>query len=454
MGLLLIGVNHKTAPIAIRERLVISSKAVVELTNSIISRGIALEIVIVFTCNRTEFYFFTKSNTANAAAIRWFKRYWFKDFKDELQSKYYYSFFDSAVVQHIMRVASGLDSMVLGETEIFGQLKAAYGLAQANGGVGKWLGRLFQQAFAAAKLVRSQTKIGVNSLSVAQIAVRLAGLIFADIATARVLVIGAGENAKLIIKQLCAVGVQQIWLVNRQQRKIIELAYSIDANFAWRFIELANLPQHLGLVDIVISSTASELPIIGKGMVESALKVRKHKPMLMIDLAVPRDIEAEVGKLADVYLYCIDDLQIIAAENKRLRHDEVHGAEQIIAQQSDKFAQWQRSQDWVGAITGIRNNSYLVRDACLARSLQQLQHDKDPQQVVRYLAHNLTNRLLHLPMIKLRAAGLAGDVKLLKKIEQIFADFDLGADDVTAEDPDVADPGVENVEDVEIVQTV
>ena len=323
MRLLAVGINHKTAPIEIRERVAFAPDRLPEALHDLKARSRVEEAAILSTCNRTELVCCVKDTTADEVVA------WLGDYhhlrKDQV-NPYIYLHPEQSAVRHMLRVASGLDSMILGEPQILGQIKSAYATAMQAGTVGTLLGRLFQHTFSVAKQVRTDTAIGSSPVSVAFAAVSLAKQIFDDLPQRTVMLIGAGETIELAARHLHENGIGRIIIANRT----VEKAHALASNFNGYAIELSEIPAHLAEADIVISSTASPLPILGKGAVESAIKARKHRPMLMVDIAVPRDIEPEVNFLENVYLYNIDDLQAIADDYLKQRREEIEGCEKII----------------------------------------------------------------------------------------------------------------------------
>jgi glutamyl-tRNA reductase len=317
----------------------------------------------------------------------------------------------------MFRVASGLDSMVLGEPQILGQMKTAYQDATAAGTLGKTLGKLFQHTFAAAKKVRTDTAIGSSPVSVAFAAVRLARRIFEDLGEQTAILIGAGETIELTARHLSENRVGELIIANRTYDR----AHALAQQFNGFAISLAELPKHLARADIVVSSTASQLPILGKGSVESAIKARKHKPMFMVDLAVPRDIEPEVAQLRDVYLYTVDDLRNTVEENLRSRQEAAKQAEEIIDIEVVHFLNWLRAQGATRTIRDLRDQAGALRDAALEKARQNLRAGLPPEAVLDLLAHQLTNKLTHLPSAQLRQAGMNERHDLITAARELFS---------------------------------
>jgi glutamyl-tRNA reductase len=316
----------------------------------------------------------------------------------------------------MFRVACGLDSMVLGEPQILGQMKTAYQAAYEAGTLGKHLGKLFHHTFSAAKKVRTDTAIGSSPVSVAFAAVQLAQQIFDSLNDQTALLIGAGETIELTARHLHQNNIGRIIIANRTFDK----AHALASQFNGYASALSEIPNHLAEADIVVSSTASQLPILGKGRVESAIKKRKHKPIFMVDLAVPRDIEAEVEQLRDVYLYTVDDLQNTIDENMDSRRKAAKQAEEIIDAQVEYFLSWMRSQGAQTVIKDYRQQAELTRDAVLAKALKQLNNGRSAEEVLNLLAHSLTNKLIHAPSAQLREAGANERHDLVAAAREIF----------------------------------
>ncbi len=413
MQLLAFGVNHKTAPVAIREQIAFAPEHLPAALAELVSYSGAKEAAILSTCNRTELYCGCVPERQDAI-IEWLHQYHCMEY-NSLEGCLYAHPGPSAV-RHLLRVASGLDSMVLGEPQILGQIKAAYNYALKAGTAGRLLGRLFQHTFYVAKQVRTDTAIGTSPISVAFAAVSLARQIFGDLAPTTALLIGAGETIELTARHLFTNGVGRIIVANRS----LDKAHQLASQFNGYAIPLAEMPQHLSEADIVISSTASQLPILGKGAIERALRIRKHRPIFMVDIAVPRDIEPEVGELQDIYLYNVDDLQEVVQENLRSRQAAAQQAEGIIDIQVEHFMSWIRSQNAVPVICAIREEADQLRQEALEKARRRLSLGHDPSEVLTALAHNLTNKLLHMPSKQLRALSAEGDENALGAALKIF----------------------------------
>lgn len=407
MALITLGLNHKTAPIGIRERLTFGPDIIVAALRGLSERPGIDEAVILSTCNRTEIYC-AHTHSSREQICAWLGE--FHGLEQETISPFIYSHQDQECVRHLLKVASGLDSMVLGEPQILGQVKQAFQTANDAATNGKFLGRLFQHTFSVAKHVRTDTAIGHSPVSVAFAAVSLARQIFSDLSQQTALLIGAGETIELAARHLHQHGIGRIIVANRT----LEKAHQLAGQFGGYAIGLTEIPNHLAEADIVISSTASPLPVIGKGTVESALKKRKHQPIFMVDIAVPRDIESEVSELNDIYLYTVDDLQEVIQENLRSRQEAAEQAVEIIDLHVEEFMGWLRSLDAVGMIQDYRRQAERVRDDMLERALKQIRSGKSPEESLRFLAHTLTNKLLHTPSTQIRQAGFEGQSEILQ----------------------------------------
>jgi glutamyl-tRNA reductase len=413
MALFALGLNHTTAPVNIRERVTFGPDIVVAALRGLTGMAGVDEGVILSTCNRTELYV-SADPACGDALRRWIAE--FHGIEPGEVAPYLYLHQDHDAVKHLLRVASGLDSLVLGEPQILGQVKQAYQTASDAGTTAKILGRLFQHSFAAAKQVRTDTGIGDSPVSVAFAAVSLARQIFADLSDQKALLIGAGETVELAARHLHQHGIGRLTVANRTVARAQELADQFGA----RAVSLTEIPGQLTEADIVIASTASPLPILGKGTVERALKQRRHRPIFMVDIAVPRDIEPEVGDLADVYLYTVDDLQEVIQENIRSRQQAAEQAEEIIDFQVESFMAWLRSLDAVDLIQGYRAHAQAIRDEVLDKAQRLLDNGRPADEVMNFLANTLTNKLLHTPSTQLREAGSSGRQELLDAANALF----------------------------------
>lgn len=413
MRLLAVGINHKTAPIEIRERVAFAPDRLPEALHDLRARSRVQEAAILSTCNRTELVCCVKNTTADEI-VTWLGDY--HQLRTDQVTPYIYLHPEQNAVRHILRVASGLDSMILGEPQILGQIKSAYATAMQAGTVGTLLGRLFQHTFSVAKQVRTDTAIGSSPVSVAFAAVSLAKQIFDDLPQRTVMLIGAGETVELAARHLHENGIGRIIIANRT----VEKAHALASNFNGYAIELSEIPAHLAEADIVISSTASPLPILGKGAVERAIKARKHRPMLMVDIAVPRDIEPEVGELSDIYLYTVDDLQEIIQEGLKSRQEAAKQAEEIIDTQVIRFMGWMQSLDAVSTICAYREQAERLRDEEFEKARRLLERGMPAAEVLQALARGLTNKLTHTPSAQMKQAGFDGRNELLDAARELF----------------------------------
>jgi len=386
-SLFTLGLNHQTAPLAVRERVVFHVERLHEALDEL-KHGLAQEAAIVSTCNRTELYV---SGETPGALAQWLAQYHHLG-ANELQP-YLYTLSSEQAVRHAFRVASGLDSMVLGEPQILGQMKEAARAAESAGTLGALLHRLFQRSFAVAKEVRTTTRIGAASVSMAAAAVKLAARIFPSLKDQRVLLIGAGEMIELVATHFAAQAPARITVANRTFERAERLAHRFNAHA----IELRSLAEHLHEHDIVVSCTASSLPILGKGLVERALRARRRRPMFMVDLAVPRDIEQEAGELDDVFLYTLDDLAGIVSANLDARRSALEQAEAIIDDQVGQFMHWMRLREGVPLIRALREQADAARRQELDRALKALERGEDAAKVLEALSQTLTNKLMHGP---------------------------------------------------------
>ena len=388
MQLFAFGINYQTAPLDVREQVTFPEDAMERALHDLVQHHPVGEAAIVSTCNRTEVYC---STDRPEEATHWLADY--HHLRAGELEPYLYKLPREQAVKHAFRVASGLDSMVLGEPQILGQLKDAVKSAEHAGTLGMMLHKLFQRTFFVAKEIRTSTEIGTNSVSMAAAAARLAERIFGDIGEQRVLFIGAGEMIELCASHFAARHPKQITVANRT----IERAQLLAQRFNAQAITLNELPEQLAQHDIVISCTASPLPILGKGMVERAIKVRKHRPIFMVDLAVPRDVEPEVAELDDVFLYSVDDLSEIVKEGLDLRQGAVAQAEAIIDSNVINFMHWLESRELVPTIRALRDQAERYRRHELERAMKLLAKGEDPQKILEQLSSGLTNKFLHIP---------------------------------------------------------
>ena len=425
MSLLVLGINHNTATVAVREKVAFAPEHMQDALQQACARAGLSEVAILSTCNRTELYAVPEKSShlhgtsaeeaqARTAISRWLCDYHGLD-AAELDAALYCHHNEQGV-RHLMRVASGLDSMVLGEPQILGQIKSAYAVAQQAATLGTTLYRTFEEVFAVAKEVRTETAIGENPVSVAFAAVTLAQQIFADIHEASALMIGAGRTIELVVQHLKEAGVANIVVANRT----LTNAQELSRKYGVREVLLSDIPEVLETTDIVVSSTASQLPILGKGAVERALKVRRHKPIFMVDLAVPRDIEPEVAELEDVYLYSVDDLREVIDSNLKNRQEAAREAEVIIDKGIDTFMRKQRGLGIVATLRNFREKAEQLRDIELEKALKSLDRGADPREMMKELARLLTNKLIHAPSVQMKKASADGHHELIHLAEQLF----------------------------------
>ncbi|HCU0797545.1 glutamyl-tRNA reductase [Citrobacter braakii] len=404
MTLLALGINHKTAPVSLRERVTFSPDTLDQALDSLLAQPMVQGGVVLSTCNRTELYLSVEEqDNLQEALVRWLCDYHNLNEEDLRNSLYWHQ--DNDAVSHLMRVASGLDSLVLGEPQILGQVKKAFADSQKGHLNASALERMFQKSFSVAKRVRTETDIGASAVSVAFAACTLARQIFESLSTVTVLLVGAGETIELVARHLREHQVKKMIIANRTRERAQVLADEVGAEV----ISLSDIDARLQDADIIISSTASPLPIIGKGMVERALKNRRNQPMLLVDIAVPRDVEPEVGKLSNAYLYSVDDLQSIISHNLAQRKAAAVEAETIVAQETSEFMAWLRAQGASETIREYRSQSEQIRDELTAKALAALQQGGDAQAIMQDLAWKLTNRLIHAPTKSLQQAARDGD---------------------------------------------
>lgn len=413
MAIITLGLNHNTAPISVRERIAFPAEGVILALRNLAQVPVVEEAAILSTCNRTELYCGLSSEDPEPL-LQWIAQEQRLDRADF--QPFLYTHQDTSTIRHMFRVASGLDSMVLGEPQILGQMKTAYQTATEAGTLGKTLGKLFQHTFSAAKKVRTDTAIGSSPVSVAFAAIRLAQRIFEDLSKQTAILIGAGETIELTARHLTENRIGELIIANRTYDRAHLLAQQFNG-FA---ISLHELPQHLAKADIVVSSTASPLPILGKGSVESAIKARKHKPMFMVDLAVPRDIEPEVEQIRDVYLYTVDDLRNTIEENLRSRQEAAKQAEEIIDIEVAHFLNWLRAQSATDTIRELREHAATLSADALDKALKNLRSGQSPEESLAYLAQLLTNKFTHLPSSQLRQAGTHEREDLITAARELF----------------------------------
>ncbi len=413
MSLSVYGVNHRTAPVSVREQLALNPETLPEALQNLLETDGIQEAVILSTCNRLEVYC-NQAHDSDDALTDWIQHFYgvpSSDFKPHL-----YRYEKDEAVRHLLRVACGLDSMILGEPQILGQLKTSFSTAADLGAIGKLMNKLFQHSFSVAKQVRTDTAIGSSPVSVAFAAVRLAQQIFGELNHQTALLIGAGETIELAARHLHENDLGRMIIANRT----LERSQHIASEFSGYAIGLSDIHQHLHEADIVISSTASQLPILGKGAVEKALKARRHKPMFMVDIAVPRDIEPEINDLDDVYLYTVDDLESVIEENLHNRRAAAMQADEIIDTQVTHFMDWMQSLDSVSVIRSLRQQVDDYRVEALGKARKQLARGEDPEKVMERLATSLCNKFTHQPTVCLREATVDGRHDMVDSIRDLF----------------------------------
>ncbi len=395
MQLFAFGMNHHTAPLAVREQVTFHAENLEAALRDLVAHESVREAAIISTCNRTEIYC---STPEPVRAVDWLAR--FHHLQAPVLKPFLYTLPRERAVTHAFRVASGLDSMVIGEPQILGQMKEAVKSAEHAGTLGTVLHRLFQSTFSVAKEVRTRTDIGASSVSMAAASIKVAERIFPSIAGQKILFVGAGEMIELCSTHFAARQPRQMTFANRS----VERGEQLASRFQGRVITLNDLPEQLPLHDIVVTCTASTLPILGKGMIERAIKARRHRPMLMIDLAVPRDVEAEVAELDDVFLYSVDDLGKIVQEGFDTRQAAVAQAETIINANVHAFMHWLENREMVPTIRALRDQAERARRHELERAARMLAKGEDPAKVLEQLSHSLTNKFLHAPTRALSSA--------------------------------------------------
>lgn len=411
MPLYTLGLNHQTAPLAVRELVSFRQDTLGHALRDLLGRHKVKEAAILSTCNRTEVYIHGSDPDPVVT--------WLEDFhhvpKHSL-SPYIYTLPQERAINHAFRVASGLDSAVLGEPQILGQMKQAVRHAEAAGSLGLVLNRLFQRTFAVAKDVRTQTDIGTASISMAAAAVKLGERIFPSLSDQRLLLIGAGEMIELTATHFAAKHPKSITIANRTLERGKQLADRFNADA----ITLNEIADRLHEFDIVVTCTASSLPIIGKGLLERVVKARRHAPVLIIDLAVPRDVEPEASALDDVFIYSVDDLSNIIKDNLQIRRESVMQAEQMIAAQTESFLRWLQGRAVVPTITALHGRHDEMRAAELERARKLLAGGTPPEQVLESLSRGLTNKFLHAPTQALNQAGDAERAELVALFQRIY----------------------------------
>jgi len=411
MSLYTLGLNHTTAPLEVRERVAFGPDVLGEALRELIGNRRTKEAAILSTCNRTEVYC---HGGEPVKVAQWLEG--FHGLASDALRPHLYTLPHDKAVTHAFRVASGLDSMVLGEPQILGQMKQAVRVAESAGSLGLVLNRLFQRTFAVAKDVRTHTDIGSASISMAAASVKLAERIFPSIGEQRLLLIGAGEMIELAATHFAAKRPKSITVANRT----MERGEALADRFAASAITLAEMPERLAQFDIVVTCTASTLPILGKGLIERAIRERRHAPMFIVDLAVPRDVEPEVREIDDIFLYGIDDLSAIVKDNLQIRREAVVQAEAMIAEQATHFLHWLEGRNVVPTITALSGHHDALRAAELERARRLLEKGGSPEEALEALARGLTNKFLHAPLAALNQAGDAERAELIALFQRVY----------------------------------
>jgi glutamyl-tRNA reductase len=412
MGFKVLGLNHKTAPVALREKVAFNEDRLVAALRTLQQEKGVAEVVIVSTCNRTELYW---SGHASGAELS----QWLVEHHGGLElASSLYVHEEHRAVEHAFSVASGLDSMVLGEAQILGQLKDAYRIAQATGSTGPALNRLFQAAFSVAKRVRSETRIGANAVSLASATVSLTRRVYADLSAHTALMIGAGEMIALSARHFASAGVKRIVIANRT----LSRAQTLAAEIQGYAVELSALEKELAQADIVVACTASTVPLVSKQATAAALRRRRHRPIFMVDLAVPRDIEPAVADLQDVYLFTIDDLQQLVDQNLKQRELAADDARVMLEEEVARFLAEARAHDAGPAIRALREHAAGIRKHTIEEARRMLAAGRPSDEVLDYLANTLTNRLLHTPTQALRQAAESEDPLLASALARLLLD--------------------------------
>ncbi len=429
MSLFALGINHQTAPVALRERVAFGEDALPSALGALHALPQVHEVALLSTCNRTELY--AVADDDGQALVDWLATH---PSGSDLRA-YLYRHRDGEAVRHLFRVATGLDSLVLGEPQILGQVKQAWAAARGAGTLGGQLDRMFQHAFVTAKRARTETRIGNSPVSVASVAVRLARESFARLSDSTVLLVGAGETIELTARHLAQAGVKQLLVANRTYQH----AHDLAARHGGVALPLDELDRHLFLADIVFSATASREPVLSKAQVAAALAARRQRPMLLLDLAVPRDVAADVATLKDVFLYTVDDLERSVEDNRRGRREAAEAAEAIVELQVARYVELLAAGSRNQPLKRLRAHGEAMRAQALAKARQQLAAGHAPEAVLDHLAHTLTNRLLHAPTAAMREAAISGDTELMRAVERLLRES-AGEDPDNAGDDHAANP--------------
>lgn len=413
MSLFVLGLNHHTAPVALRERATVPESQQTQALEALLQQPGIEQAVWLNTCNRSEIYCQTSGQQAPDLA-HWLAEY--HGLEPNLLNEHLYQHHGRQVVSHLFRVASGLDSLIVGEPQILGQVKAAYSLSRAQQRVGGLLDRLFQHSFSVAKRVRTETRIGAHPVSIAYASVKLARRHFSQLEHSCVMLIGAGETTALVAQHLANAKVKRLLIANRT----LENAQDLASRFGGYALPLSEAAKHFAEADILISATASNKPLVLAADVEAAIRQRRHKPMLLIDLAVPRDIEPEVADISDVYSYSVDDLDAVLEESRAFRQQAAGAAEKLIGQYAEQFSAEIDALEHQSALLKLRSNAQQMRDSVLEKARHALARGESPESVLESLSNQLSNKLLHAPTLALKQAALDGDTELLRAAERLF----------------------------------
>lgn len=413
--LLTLGLSHKTAPIDVREKLAFTQENIPQALASLYNEVGLEEVALLSTCNRTEFYFSTQEEgSVSMLQIQsWWKNYHALQFDLD---PYLYRYVEEQAVKHVMRLACGLDSMVIGEPQILGQLKSAYQTASKTGVVGRALSRLFQTSFSVAKKIRTQTGIASHPVSIAYAATTLAKQIFCDLSLATVVLIGAGENIELTLQHLLAKQVKKIIIANRT----VSHAKTLAERYGAMAVGLNELGWCLQQADIVISSIASPKPVVTEYHVEQAFTNCKRRPLFMVDLGVPRNIEPSLSDNEDIYLYTVDDLQGYVSENIKTRQKAATEAEALITHACTAYMEWMLAQTQMATVRQLRLKTQDIKDTLLEAAIKQLRNGMEAEKVLTQFAHQLTQKILHQPTMQIRRASLAQSEEKIFFVKELF----------------------------------
>ena len=416
-NLILVGVNHKTTPVEIREKLAFTKGKIEESVDRLLNFPDIIEHTILSTCNRVEIY--ARANGQNSA-IQSIKQFIcdFHGLSAVQLEEHFYSYSNEAAIEHLFRVSSSLDSMILGEAQILGQVKDAYSLAKDLRSTGLVLNQLFEKAFSIAKKVREETGIAERSVSISSAAVELAQKIFDDLENHTVMLVGTGEMAELAAKHLISYGVKTVYVTSRTYERAANLARTLNGSA----LDFEAFKNELYRADIVITSTSASIFIITKDMVEKAIHERKNKPIFFIDIAVPRDIEPDVNDLENVYLYDIDDLHVVVSANMKEREKESENAMNLISQEVNKFNNWLGTLDAVPTIVEIRKRVENIGNQEMERTLKKIPHlSEEDKKIIYQMKNSMINKILHKPTIKLKQKTQSEDGHVyLKAIRHLF----------------------------------